>query len=73
MGDYHTIITAIAHDGVLAGKCPSFPGQLRVAPWYFTSINLGRLLSTPWYTEYSSRIGVSNKVDFEKNKKRMKY
>lgn len=46
-----TIITAIAHDGVLAGKCPSFPKKLRVAPWYFTSINLGHLLSTPWYTE----------------------
>jgi hypothetical protein len=31
---------------------PNFPGKLRVAPWYFTTIpDPDRLLSTPWYTE----------------------
>ena len=47
-----TIISTIAHDGVLAGKCRNFPGQLRVDPWAITTnLDLGRLLSTPWDTE----------------------
>ena len=47
-----TMFSPIAHDGELAGKCRNFPGRLRVAHWAITtSLLLGRLLSTPWYTE----------------------
>ena len=45
------MISIIAHDGVLAGKCPNFPGQLRVAhrdllqsrTWVVNSVTHGTL------------------------------
>ncbi len=47
-----TMISTIAHDGIFAGNYRNFPGQLGVAHWAITkSLNLGRLLSTPWDTE----------------------
>ena len=38
---------------------PNFPGKLRVAPWYFTTIpDPDRLLSTPWYTGFTVYINI---------------
>jgi len=48
-----TIISTIAHNGILTRKCPNFPGLFRLATWNFTAIpDLGRLFSTPWDTEW---------------------
>jgi len=51
-----TMISRISHDGVLAGKCRNFPGQLRVTPWTIT-----RLLLKIWtWVVYSVPHGTLN-------------
>jgi hypothetical protein len=40
-----TMISTTTNEGVLAGRCLNFPGQLRVAPWAITT-NLVSLLNT---------------------------
>ena len=63
--------------GKLSGKCLRYlnvPGLLRVALCYFTTIlALGRLFSTPCYTEWGFTVSMSQKIWINKKFRRVEF